>query len=118
MKDFALDPNTWDLETVNRDQRIISGSEALVQRIRIKLGHICGEWFLDTSGGSVNFGMLGKKNPNLQLISGIMRGTITRDPEITRLKKFVINFDKKERKLYVEFIADSVYGEIRRKESI
>lgn len=118
MKDIALNPATWDLEYSNRDQRIVEGVECLVQRLTIKLGHISGEWYLDTSTGVINMGLMGRKNPPIGIITGLIRSMIENDPEIMRVVSLESSFDAAGRSLFVSYEAESIYGIVRKSEEV
>ena len=108
MKDIKLDPTTWDIAKENRDEVIISGVDCLVQRLKIKLQHISGEWYLDTSKGVINQGILSKKNPPIGIITGMYRTAIETDPEITRVVSIDTSFDSQTRSLFCAFEAESI----------
>jgi len=112
MKDLALDPQTWDIEKAGKDQRICSGIEALQQRLRIKLSHITGEWYLNEDAGVLAFDLFKQKNPQIPVVSGIVRGTIQRDPDIRTIDFLKVDFDASKRVFSVSFTAGSIYGPV------
>lgn len=109
--DLQLDKNTHDL-TINTDLQMISGIDETLQRIKISLLFIYGEWYLDTTLGVDWFGTAFIKAPNPNFIDNMILTTIADDPDITNIIEFKTTISKTQRKLFVSFKANTIYGKV------
>lgn len=113
MIDIKID-NLGELAISGNDLVLISGVDALLQRIARKLRFIINDWYLNSSKGIDYVGTVLVKNPNLNYIDNMIMITVTDDPEITRIVEYKSEFINigNARKLQVAFRALSVYGTI------
>lgn len=101
-----------ELVIENNDLVLVSGIDAMLQRITRKLKFIINDWFINSSKGLDYSGLVLVKNPNLNYIDNMIIVTVTDDPEIIRMieyKSELLN-NNNARKLRVKFKAQSVYG--------
>lgn len=115
--DLKLDIHTHDL-VVGSDAVIVTGKEALQQRIKVVLLFFFGEWFLDKSLGVDWFGTALVKSPNMELVDNMIIGAILEDPEVETLLAYTSTFDKGNRSLTIEFTLQTAHGEITLNERI
>lgn len=113
MRDLKLNNMTWDIFVNDSgDMEFVDGVDALRQRLRIKLQHMQGEWFADTTTGMMPYTMFGVKNPDTEAISVYIKQEIESDNEVNEVTKINVSFSKSERKIYINFEAETVYGTI------
>ncbi|MEE9374551.1 MAG: hypothetical protein V3V00_15960 [Saprospiraceae bacterium] len=110
--DLKLDPITNDLVIENSDLQIVKDLDWLVQSIKIKLQFFKKEWVLDTEYGLDYYGLVFIKGPNLNLIDNLIKMAILEYEEVNEILSFESSFNKAGRSLSVEFIADSIFGEL------
>lgn len=99
---FALDPVTHDLEM---PVRILRGSEAIAQRVRVRFRWWLYEWFLDRRTGVPYLESILVKSPDPVLISGIFRKVLLTTPGVSRVDTFSTSLDANTRTLSVDFVA-------------
>ena len=121
MQDIGLTPRPensqiLDINIVEGDLQIINEIDALVQKIIIKLKFFFAEWYLDTTKGIKYYESILVKNPDINLIENIFKAAIIEEDEITRIVEFKTDYDVVNRLLSIDFIADSIYGEINLEE--
>lgn len=111
IRDIGLDTN-GDLAFEGGDLKLLSGLEALVQSVRIRLSFFKGEWFLDLDAGVPYYQeMLGKK-PRVELLRSVFRKAIEETPGIDRVISLSVTFNGAARRLEVKYRAASALGEI------
>lgn len=103
MSDIGLTQD-GDLLFVNGSLVLVTGGDAIIQNLTIRLQFFLGEWFLDTRLGMPYFQDVLVKNPNLVLVRGIFRVAITSTPGVKSLEEFEFAFDSPTRKLRLDFI--------------
>jgi len=106
-----LDDGTFDIDTDTGDEVLISGLDALKQRLEIKLAHIGGEWYLDTKAGGVSFDYLGGKLKDLSIAKRILRESIEEDTEVLAVSRMDASLDNRTRVLSVYFEVSTIYGD-------
>ena len=121
MQDIGLTPRPeneqiLDINIVEGDLQIINEIDALVQKIIIKLKFFFAEWYLDTTKGIKYYESILVKNPDINLIENIFKAAIIEEDEITRIVEFKTDYDVVNRLLTVDFIVDSIYGEVNLEE--
>lgn len=117
--DIALGAVDHDLFiTEEGDFLLIDDAERVAQQIKITLLTMLGEWFLDTSHGIPYLERILVKNPNLQLIKSIFRDKISNIPDVKKVNKLNLVFDRVGRNLRVNFEVESTYGLITRREML
>lgn len=109
MLDLAVINNDIYL-TDTKDLGIVIGKEQFTQRLRIKLQFFYQEWFLDQDKGIDYFGSIFIKDYDLNLVNNIFKITIMEEEESLELKDFKLELI--ERKIYLNFVLLSIYGDI------
>ena len=112
LKDVDDGSGSQDIDSNGRDQILISGVDCLKQRIRIKLGHISGEWYLKTNDGALGYDILGAKMRDIGIAKRIVREAIEEDPEIITVTEISATIDNKTRKIGMTYEARTIYGDI------
>jgi hypothetical protein len=100
----------------------IDGADKIAQQIKINLLSFLGEWFLDTTYGVPYLEEILIKNPHMASVETILRNHISSVPDVIRIDKLGLDWNRKSRMLFVEFtcttnlgpIQESVKLEIRR----
>ena len=111
MSDIKLGTD-GDLDTTNNDLTIITGLDEVTQRLRQTLRTFQGEWFLNLEFGVSYYQDILKKNPNLDVISTVLKNAILSVPGVLDLLEFVFDFDIVSRILTVDFTVRASEGEI------
>jgi hypothetical protein len=111
MSDLKLDPVTHDLDISSGGIELVSGVDAIVQRLRIRYQFFLGEWFLDTREGIPYFEKILVKNPNRSEVIAILRQVAETTPGIAEVDRFDADFDTVNRELAVDLWARSDTGE-------
>jgi hypothetical protein len=110
MSDLLLDTVTNDLSVVSGDLVIVDKDAAIRQRLLETLRLFLGEWFLDTSKGLPYYQSILIKNPNLDVIEGLLRNAILNTDGVEQLTEFTFNYSSAGRTLSVSFQAQSSNG--------
>ena len=88
----------------------VDGAERVRQQLEFRLSLFRGEWFLDGDFGTPYFqSILGKQVTETGAISAIKAQILDVDG-VTAINSFNWNFDRKNRRLTVEFEAQTDYG--------
>lgn len=111
MIDIALDKISHDLYLKNNDLQLVSGSDHVIQHIKIRLQFFKNEWFLDTTPGVPFFEDIFTKNPNIPNIENIIKAHIIDTPEVEELLEFNSDFNNSTRQYTINFKVRSIYGE-------
>jgi hypothetical protein len=91
---------------------LISGINALRQKMQERLRFFFGEWALDTSAGVPYFESIFPSPINPSLIISIIDDELLKEPEINRIKGVSFEYDEKNRKMNYSFTAETIYGNI------
>lgn len=105
MSDLKLDSDSGDLLLVEGDLVLTSGAGAVQQHLSQRLKSFAGEWFLDLDSGLPYYRDILVKNPNMQVVSGLLQEEIIKTPGVIELRSFNLTFEKKTRSLKVTFDA-------------
>lgn len=116
MYDLAENIATGDLLLNNNDLMIIDNAERVAQQILITLRFWFGEWFLDTSQGVPYLEYILIKNPNENHIRQILTEAILSVEGVQEVNEMTLDFDEKNRRLFVEYSATTEYGLITKRE--
>lgn len=111
VRDIALDTD-GDLKVEAGDLVLVSGADAIVQAVRIRLQFFRGEWFLDLSAGLPWFQSVLIKNPDPNILHTVFRDEILGTPGILSLSSLTLTSDTAARTLTVRYRADSDVGEL------
>lgn len=107
--DLLLD-SSYDLKITNSDLVIITGAERVSQNIEIKLKLWRGEWFLDEEFGTPYMESILGKQVTLNGAVSAIKQSILEVADVNSITEFSYNFIRSERRLSVEFTADTSYG--------
>ncbi len=93
MSDIALNPDTGDLDLTAGDVGLVTGPEAIRQRLELRLTIAKEEWFLDTNFGTDYYGkILGKKRLN-EVDSELLRVILSTPGVIKLLEPITYEFE-------------------------
>lgn len=105
MTDFLRDSTTGALVFTDGDLVITPPLEAAAQHIRERLELAQGEWFLDLEDGVPWRERVLVRNPDIAVISAILRERILGTPEVLRLASFDLRFTRVTGELRLAFVA-------------
>lgn len=94
----------------NSDLVIITDAERVRQNIDVKLKLWRGEWFLDTEFGTPYLQSILGKQITLNGAVSAIKQSILEVADVNSITEFSYNFIRSERRLSVEFTADTSYG--------
>lgn len=109
MKCFRLDSN-GDVIIENNKIKMVDGTELISQTIQTVLGTNKNEWFLNIDEGIDFNNLLGKKKNDEIIRNEIIQGLQQVDSSFV-LETFNCDFDRKHRKLIINFKAKNSAGE-------
>lgn len=109
MIDFKLDTN-GDLDLTGSTMNLISGAEALRQRVEIKLKLWTGDWFLDTEFGTPYLGRILGKQLTLSGAIAAIRQSVLEVNEVTGIVNLTYQYNAQQRILSVQMEINSIYG--------
>lgn len=98
-----------------KDQKlvIVDGINQKAQQIKVVLLTFLGEWFLDTTIGLPYFDEVLVKNPERSRIQSIFRRKIMGVKGVLGVERLSLDFDLRERTLFVAFSARTRDGVVR-----
>lgn len=111
MSDLAMDLDTNDLDVVNGDLYLVTGSDAIAQDWQQCLQMWLGEWFLDTTQGIPYRQQILIKNPNIDLVQADLVNASLNVPGITEITSFNYTYDSGNRGLSVTMNATDSNGQ-------
>lgn len=112
MKDLKIDALTRDLSIKNHDLEFVTDLDRVAQKLRIKLNHIFGEWFLNNSEGIKYFENVMVKNPNIPLVESLLKAAILETENVKEILEFSTDLDLSLRKLTVRFKVLTDFGSV------
>ena len=102
--DLELDKDTNDLNVIDRDLVVIPDTtEAIVQRLRIKLKFFKGEWFLNKQFGIPYNQTIFSKGTTKPQVDSIFRNKILSTPGVVELVTFSSELDAARRSYTLSF---------------
>ena len=110
MNDLALDQITHDLVVTGLDTPLIMGAERVRQNLLIKLRLWTGEWFLDTEFGTPYLESVLGKQLSLNGAVAAIKTSILEVSDVRDIKSFKYSFDRRERKLSINFEVSTPFG--------
>lgn len=113
MNDLYLDPLTHDLAVIGIDLHIVTGAERVKQQLLVKLRLWVGEWFLDTEFGTPYLELVLGKQITLAGAVAALKESIMAVDSVQSITTFNYNFDRQQRKLTIDFEANTPFGLIR-----
>ena len=105
-KDIFIDDNS-NTEKVSGDVRMVDGIEAIENRLQIGINWQLGEADIVLSRGVDYYAEMRQKSPNIALIKSEIREVILEDPAVTEIVQFTVDFDRANRELTYDFVADT-----------
>jgi hypothetical protein len=111
-RDLKIDPLTGDLVIENGDLAQVSGTDAILQSIRTRLGFFLGEWFLDEAQGIPYFESILVKNPNFPAVRELLRRALLETPGVLEVTSLRLRFTSSTRLLAVSFRVSTDLGEL------
>lgn len=110
MRTLALDPITGDLALSGGRPVLVSGADAVAQRLRVRLKLQQGEWVLDRNVGFPWLSVLAAKGSE-RLLEVLLRRAITTCPGVRSLDRFSLSVDPRTRVAVVTVTATTITGE-------
>jgi len=114
----TLADGSHDLDFTNFDLGTVDGIDAVRQSLAIRLQFFFGEWFLDITKGVKLFEFVFVKTPDADLIGTVMKATILDTTDVLSLLSYKQDIDPKTRKLTVDFIVNTTFGELETTQTI
>ena len=113
MSDLLLNPITGDIEVSENSLFITEeGSEAIAQRLKIRLRFFFKEWVLDRSKGTKWFEVVLKKGVDQFAADAEIRQIVLDTPEIKTIENWTSSIDSRTRQYDVRFDVKSEEGEL------
>lgn len=101
-----------DLLVKDFDLVLIDGLEAVRQQVLVKLRLWRGEWFLDTEFGTPWLTDILGKQVSLSGVIAALQTSILQVPGTVKFAEFNFDFNRQRRVLTVDFILDTIYGQV------
>lgn len=112
MADLLLDPITGDLDVSNNTLHITEeGSEAIAQRLKIRLRFFFKEWILDRSQGTQWFEVVLRKGVEKFAADAEIRRVVLETPEIKTIENWFSSIDSNNRNYEVRFDVKTTQGQ-------
>lgn len=104
----ADNPVLGDLRVSGVDFQLVTGIDAVLQEVSVRLRWLRGEWFLDQTQGVPYFGEIFRKGATLSTVRSILRKEIRRVPGVRRVARLEVTRDPVTRQatIEVEIVAD------------
>lgn len=110
--DFALHPATGDLDIDRGELRLVKGSDAIRQRLRIRLGLARGEWYQDLRVGIPLYERVLVSGDDIPTVVGVYAKAITTMEGIRGLVRLEHAYDPGSRELRLFGEAVSVDNDV------
>lgn len=112
--DLMCDPETGDLLITPLGVARLTDTllEEVGQRLRTKLQHFLGEWFLDSTLGIAYFRDVLVRNPDMSVVKSTFQDAITSDPDVEQLVLLDLSLNSETRVLSVTFEVVLKSGEL------
>lgn len=82
-------------------------ANSVCQKIKIRLKWFFSEWRWDEGAGLPYFEYLFVKNPDMDLIRGLIREQIFNVDEVTEVREISIDVDREARRAKIAFVAET-----------
>ena len=104
-----IDAIDYDFRIIAGRLQLVSGPDAVVERLRVRLHAYLGEWFLDRRFGLPWYDgdMLGASNS--RLLSPLIRREILKDPEVEAVLAFAVS--QSGRQLSIQAMVRTTHGD-------
>lgn len=110
MLDFKLDPITHDLAIEDFDFQIVNELDYVIQKLKIRLLFLYGEYFLDTTLGVKYFDLILVKNPDITVIDSVIKATILETEHVLDIIEYQSDYDAGQRTFSVDFTVNTDFG--------
>lgn len=109
---LALSNVTNDIFVVDGELATVKDKDLTTQNVKTRLKFVKGEFKLDTAYGFPYVETLGERIFDIVEFETIIKLFILETPGITKLTKFKFDFNREtaDRKLVVDFTAETIYG--------
>lgn len=108
--DLRLDAAHDIVIAKNGDLELVDGAARVAQQIKVTLLAFLGEWFLDTSFGVPYLEQILVKNPRMGTVNALLRARIVDVPNVLRVRRLDLQFNRAARRLSVVFEAETTEG--------
>lgn len=112
MTDLLLDRTAHDLSVPGYDLQFVDGVDLIRQRIKQRLLTIQGEWFLNTDIGLPWFEQIIGKGAQEEQVSALLIQNIVETEGVDAVIEFDLTFNRKARKMLVQFRVTALGTEI------
>jgi len=109
MTDLSFENGDLSL-TDNKDIATVSDADQVVSHVNARLKMVLGEDYYDTTKGVPWFDAMYTPLTTYEQKSTILRQTIIRTPEVSRLVRFTYGIDPVLRRALVEYQGETIYG--------
>lgn len=110
VRTLALDPQTGEIRLSGGRPVLVSGADAVAQRLRVRLKLWRGEWLLDANVGFPWRSILGEKGTE-RLLEVMLRRAITECPGVRSLDRFALSVNANTRVATCAFTVTTITGE-------
>jgi len=107
-----------DIYIQARDLQLVSGLDALAQRLLVRLRTFKGEWYVDGRWGVPFYQGVLLKGALKSKLESIFRKAILDTPGVKSLTKFALDYDTQTRELSIEFEAQADEGTVAVSETL
>jgi hypothetical protein len=115
VRDLALDPTTGDLSLTAagslRAASVVTGADAVRQKLHLRLGLVAGEYVLDRTVGMPLFGQIVDRASGRAVAEGVYRRAITTCPGVRSLDRFRFTVGR-DRRASLSFDVTAETGEV------
>lgn len=110
MRTLALDPQTGEIRLSGGRPVIVSGADAVAQRLRCRLKLWRAEWLLDANVGFPWLDIFARKGTE-RLLEVLLRRAITECPGVKSLDRFALAVNASTRVATCSFTVTTITGE-------
>jgi hypothetical protein len=111
MNDLAMNLETNDLDIVNGDLYLATGSDGIAQDLQQTLQFWLGEWFLDTTFGIPFKQQILIKNPNIDIVQADIINAAAGVSGVTQILDVSFNYSNTNRTFSVSMVAQTSNGQ-------
>lgn len=118
MQDLEISSNTNDLVFTGYDLNLVSEIDRIRQQLQIRLQFFKGEWFLNQNFGIPYFESIFIKKTDTPLIESILKSQIKAIAGVSEILSFELDFIPSTRKMDLDFVVNTIYGQLEFSEVI
>jgi len=104
--------NITGLNVVNNDLIVITGINALKEKLEERLRFFLGEWFLDTTQGVPYLQEIFEKPVDTGLITSILTGEISKEEDVISVNETQALFEKDTRQFTYSATVETSFGSL------